>query len=789
MAILMKILLSFTGVLLFLCNLNVAGIAPKYVIVTPEKIRPGQPLDIYFEIENDGENFPTSAAIVFSLEGTNYMGRERKETVILSKKFDMDITKPNIVFLDIPFDIDQSFAYSLNLKADGEIRYGTSIAKFKNSTKINFDKKSMSIFIQTDKSMYKPGQMVNFRVISVYPDLKPFDKLLNIEIFDPRNNKIVQKFNATQEFKGVVSDNLQLSDQPIEGTWKITAQYGTEKVEKTFIVEEYVLPKFEVKIKSPSYIVYDDKKNKLAPITEDIHFTTEVLYTHGKPVEGSVVVDITMYKYCSYRCPKYKTIQKSGQLNKLTGRADFTLSSEDILSMTSTRERWRWEKLEIQFNARATETVSGITLNGTGKTTVRLESFTTEFLSSTPENYKLGLLYTGFWKVTQIDGSPITEEQLKNEKGDDEVLSVEIGYIWQYNKTINGRIVTQSGTEEKRVKTFPIPKSGLVFVTFTPPKSNIIRDMWFDTIKLMATFKTKRTYKSLSQFVTKKTKVGLQMTVQNDGGINPDEELKVLMTTTVAIPSFTYILISRGRLIFNGEVSMDGLLEREFSIFISKDISRKIAPSARLLSFYKSVENEMVADSIEFNVNGLFSNDVKISFNKDQVSPGENIDLNIQASPHSFLGLLAVDTSVLLLGGGNDLESKDVMTEVKKYDSSSHNYFPYERRFRRKRSIMPWPMRWGAQDTSAVLTNAGVRMMTDALIYKKIIYRYPEYFPGMPGVPGMAGSGPRGQEGQPGPPTDNDGVKRTPETDVDTGSVSVRKLFPETWLYFNKAVG
>lgn len=53
---------------------------------------------------------------------------------------------------------------------------------FSNRTKLLFESKSISVFIQTDKSFYKPGQEVKFRIVTVYPDLKPYRALLSIYI-------------------------------------------------------------------------------------------------------------------------------------------------------------------------------------------------------------------------------------------------------------------------------------------------------------------------------------------------------------------------------------------------------------------------------------------------------------------------------------------------------------------------------------------------------------------------------------------------------------------------------
>ena len=49
-----------------------------------------------------------------------------------------------------------------------------------------------------------------------------------------------------------------------------------------------------------------------------------------------------------------------------------------------------------------------------------------------------------------------------------------------------------------------------------------------------------------------------------------------------------------------------------------------------------------------------------MSFSKKEVKPADNITLSIQASPKSYIGVLAVDQSVTLLKTGNDISQSEV---------------------------------------------------------------------------------------------------------------------------------
>jgi CD109 antigen len=63
----------------------------------------------------------------------------------------------------------------------------------------------------------------------------------------------------------------------------------------------------------------------------------------------------------------------------------------------------------------------------------------------------------------------------------------------------------------------------------------------------------------------------------------------------------------------------------------------------------------VLVDAIDFRVDGLFKNNVTLSVNRQMAEPGDAVRFTVRAAPNSFVGLLAVDQSVLLLKGGNDL--------------------------------------------------------------------------------------------------------------------------------------
>lgn len=58
---------------------------------------------------------------------------------------------------------------------------------------------------------------------------------------------------------------------------------------------------------------------------------------------------------------------------------------------------------------------------------------------------------------------------------------------------------------------------------------------------------------------------------------------------------------------------------------------------------------------------------VDVSLNPGTTEPGRDVELRLQSKPNSYIGLLAVDQSVLLLRQGNDISAEDVEAELRSY--------------------------------------------------------------------------------------------------------------------------
>ncbi|XP_031695015.1 alpha-2-macroglobulin [Anarrhichthys ocellatus] len=137
-------------------------------------------------------------------------------------------------------------------------------ASMSKRTKILIEPPAFIHIIQTDKPIYKPGQTVQFRIVSMDANFIPVDRVYKVvELKDPNSNRIAQWLDKT-----VVSGILDLSHpmipEAVQGSYVIAASTDKgEQISHNFDIKEYVLPKYEVTVHLPSVITILDQEATL----------------------------------------------------------------------------------------------------------------------------------------------------------------------------------------------------------------------------------------------------------------------------------------------------------------------------------------------------------------------------------------------------------------------------------------------------------------------------------------------------------------------------------------------
>lgn len=219
--------------------------------------------------------------------------------------------------------------------------------KFEKVVKLNMNTKKSAVFMQTDKSIYKPADKVQFRVLILNADMKPY-KYANVTvfIFDGAQNRVKQFDNAKMT-KGVFQGELQLSDSPVMGIWKIHVKVnGGKETTKDFEVAEYTLPKFEVTIDANPDANFKDGK---------IRATVRAKYTFGKIANGNATVtaEVVVPYYRRYWNTQQdiKTVSKSVEVD---GKKPLEFDIENELGIKE-KDQEKEIKLFATFKEKLTE--------------------------------------------------------------------------------------------------------------------------------------------------------------------------------------------------------------------------------------------------------------------------------------------------------------------------------------------------------------------------------------------------------------------------------------------------
>ncbi len=168
--------------------------------------------------------------------------------------------------------------------AEGDYTLQVKGENFQDQAEVKVENNFL-IFLETDKPIYKPGQTISMRAMTLDSGLKPISENVTIDVLDAKGIKIFRNETKTDEY-GMTEIDLPISQEPNLGTWKITAETPKSKTQLDVKVEEYVLPKYEVKVDLPKdwFLVNEPVKGKVT-----------ATYSFGKPVKGDLEIIATKY--------------------------------------------------------------------------------------------------------------------------------------------------------------------------------------------------------------------------------------------------------------------------------------------------------------------------------------------------------------------------------------------------------------------------------------------------------------------------------------------------------------
>ncbi|CAL1263347.1 unnamed protein product [Larinioides sclopetarius] len=601
--------------------------------------------------------------------------------------------------------IDVDNVYYGRLKIDGTID-GEYI---NGSDKISFSTSKQNIYlIQTDKPFYKPGQTVLFRILKLDKQLKPSsneDDIAEVYVEDPKGTRLFQ-FKEISLGKGIMQMSFTLADEPPLGNWRIIVWNNNVTESQTFEVKEYVLPKYDVTIKFPPFVLAN---------AETIPVEICAKYTYGKPVKGMLNLKASLETY-SYSRDKTPVFEKSIEID---GCYNHTLN----ISLIEPDNVYRYRR--IMLKASVVEDGTDVQRNATEYLQRQYLPLNLNF--NTDQNYrqyfKPGLPYNGRLKVTNPDDSPAPEEAIEICAT---VSRKRIIFGWLANKKVkycsnytsdnNGFIkytLSPQSTDAEsvqleakslkyardsqnlgsRLDSLNQPSTSMMLNPFYSPSGRFIQ---LETIGNAIPCDTEQKFKLLfTASKNENTEFNLRYEIRRQGNVihtgykdvnfnieddvskkfeNDDELINDSETQIVPAPKSTSTSDSD-----SSESDEDCQSAKDVKyippigeVDIPVSINADMSPSITLLVYYVKEDRETVADSQKIEVEKCFKNKVDFQFGDEAKQPGTKTSITVKSSPNSLCGLRVVDKSVSLLNSNNQLTKEKIFQILESLDNGNY---------------------------------------------------------------------------------------------------------------------
>ncbi|XP_066457889.1 alpha-2-macroglobulin-like protein 1 [Eleutherodactylus coqui] len=491
-----------------------------------------------------------------------------------------------------------------------------------SSKELTARKKKIATLIQTDKAMYKPGQKVNIRMVTLDQDLevkkKPYQL---VELQDPQKNRLAQWKNVSDD-SGITDLSYQLSPDAALGMYTVKA----DDEQMMFSVDKYVLPKFDTHIDCPSSLsIMDDK----------VPVSVSGLYTYGERVPGNATIKICQRKRWweySWSSEEKEDSKKEDLCHTHAAKIDSSGKLQLVVELSHFHLRSIYYERELEVEASVEEEGTEVKFSAPKKT-IQIQSQLTELsFKDCKEYYQPGALYSCKLVLESYDGKRLS------------------------GKKVHLSIPKKEGTGKE---TYITDSAGEV--SFQLPTSE-----WNNTyISLRAT-----TDEEDEPYISNKVSVRygsdslyleeLHVTTKSSLSIRPINSLAISDGSVIVTVDFiietddsgdielSFLILDRNRLTHGGQQTVKKLDSLSGSFQFTLPIKDN-SESAKLLVFTKSQSGGIAVDITEIRVPAALKHKVSLKFAESESLPGSENKLHLQANGGSTCALRAVDKSVVMM--------------------------------------------------------------------------------------------------------------------------------------------
>ncbi|GFO15937.1 alpha-2-macroglobulin-like protein, partial [Plakobranchus ocellatus] len=529
--------------------------------------------------------------------------------------------------------------------------------------------------IQTDKPIYRHGEKVRFWILTLWSSMIPRPlRIHSIYIKDPNHTRVKQYLNLVTH--GIISLEFPLHVEFLTGEWKIEVNLDQNKtVIEKFTVKHYDPNQMEIMIEPPPYILQSDK---------NISGRVCSSFLDGEPVTGNLSLDVCWSTRIKSHDSTFPCYPMKVQLD---GCYNFSMNDSFMAAGSS------FPMLEIRANVISNWT--GVTLSKTHRGPVkseeplkiRLDDYTNGF-------FKPGLPYHGKVIVTKLDGTPAPGETIvvtarskdnsfhfsreftTNETG-------EIGFVLCESLTTVTSLMISA--ESTRYQTpilyhdyslwvnFDIHNSSMSNVRYVPqwfsPSRSYIQLPKIDSPHLCG----QKLARPVLYTARTESKVLFyyQVTARGQMAKTGHMYLDPVAGVGEALPPSSNCLHrgSSSRATREDGITDPGMPEggqfpktedeeiqkreraersdmKVFHFWLDVKIKPIMSPKFSLLLYHVLEDGEVVADSMQYDVEPCFDNQVKLEFSVNDSIPADKVNLTLNAAPRSICVVGVVDKIV-----------------------------------------------------------------------------------------------------------------------------------------------
>ncbi|XP_041269996.1 alpha-2-macroglobulin-like isoform X3 [Onychostruthus taczanowskii] len=730
----------FLLLLFFLPGNTPLNTEPQYMVLVPFLIHTNSQEKVCVQLTYLNESVTLSATL-------EYLGENRS---LID-----DVVSEKDIFTCIPFSLPKSNSTSvafLTVTVTGDTLH------FKSRKSVLVKNSESLVFVQTDKPIYKPGQTVQFRIVSLDKDFYPLnEKFPFVYVEDPQRNRVYQ-WQGVELEKGFTQLSFPLTSDPIQGFYKIVVQKSfSSHVEHSFNVEEFVLPRFEVLVKVPEMITIKDN---------ELPVSVCGLYTYGKPVPGLVKVQVCRkFSQSASSCYGKET---ESVCEEFTRRADARGCVSGVVRTKVFQLLRKGYEMSIEVQGKITEDGTGIEMTGTGSCgiTSTMSKIRFDLLDYV---YKPGIPLFGTVKL--VDG---TDAPLANE-----TITITVGG----NKYKGNYTTDEQGQSWFSIDTTSFTELSLEIRADHKPELNCYDSEWMTPSYEHTTRRVTRSYSLSKSFLKIEPKpetlsCGSSAEVQVHYIFTPEaigDQKKIVIY---------YLVMAKGQIVLADTHDLNVNPGDAYGTFrLSFSVEAAIAPVAQMLVYTTSPSGEVIASSQDFQVEMCLPNKVRLSFAPKEGLPSSNTHLQLHTSPRSLCALRAVDKSVLLMKPENELSPSSVYNLLPLKESQGYSFREY---YLEEDNVNPCvsldnlslngflyiPISSdGEGDAYDILKELGLKVFTSSKIHKpELCEHYPEHMMERSYISAMNLHGELSYSMM--------------EDMVDGNPMeTVRKYFPETWIW------